>query len=308
MALVMALTLIALIGLAVAGGLAHTVASQRAAVLSQNAATLDAAADRALGTVLSDAPLYGLASIRLGESRSFELQMAEQSEISATVAVTRLAGDVLWMVAAVASRADTSAERRVNLVARFPSIGVPPPAALMTRGNLVLHDGVRFTADTARESDCAAGAGAAAIVAPGATVSVPSGLRVDTATFARDSAAYYLTQRQLAMLSRAPGVVHATGDTTISGGTLNGILLVDGALTVHGTFAASGLIIARGVIDASGATLTVRGVLLSFAAPSNVSTILTAASVEYSPCVVMNVMRVALSPRVVRSRSWAEFF
>ena len=306
-ALVMALTLLAMLGLAIAGGMAHTLVSQRAAILSQNAAMLDAAADRALGTVLGDANAYGLATLRLGEARALDVNFADTPQLSATVEVRRLAGGVLWMVAAVSSRADTTAQRRVNLVARFPVIGSLPPAGVVVRGPVRLGDGVRFSVDTSQDSDCAAGSGAAAIVAPGGAVRAPAGLRIDTASVAGDSATYYLTQPQLASLAMAAGVVRVMGDTTISGGVFDGILIVDGSLTLHGTFAASGLIVVRGGIDAGDAVLTVRGALLSFNA-SNVSTILTDLSVEYSPCVVAHVMRVALSPRRVRLRSWAEFF
>jgi len=308
MALVMALTLIALIGLAVAGGIAHTVASQRAATLSQNAAMLDAAADRVLGIVLGDAQAYGLAALRIGEARVFDVETGDTPGSSATVAATRLAGDVLWMVGTVTARTDTLAGRRVNLVARFPSAGAPPPAALVTRGTVTVGSGVRFSVDTTQEPDCASGSGAAVIVAPGATAHVPAGTRVDTAESARDSTTFFLSQRQLALLSSATDVVRVAGDTTINGGTFGGILIVDGSIVVRGTFVGSGLIVARGVIDASDATVTMRGALLSFAAPSSVSTIFTAGSVEYSPCVVAHVMRVALSPRVVRLRSWAELF
>jgi len=309
MALVMALTLLALLGLAIAGGLAQTVASQRAATLSQNAALLDAAADRALGTVLGDANAYGLSALTLGETRVFSINAADAPEISATLAVTRLAGGVLWMVASTASARDALAGRRVNLLARFPTIGAVPPAPLVARGPLQLGDDVRFTVDTTRGDDCAPGAGPAAIVAPGVTVRAPAGVRVDTADAARDSITYYLTSAQLAALAHAAGVVHVAGDTTITGGTLDGgsILVVDGSLTLHGTFSASGLIIVRGSVDASDAVFSMRGALLVYAA-SNVSTILTRGSVEYSPCVVARVMRVALAPRVVRLRSWAEFF
>jgi hypothetical protein len=308
MALVMALTLLALLGLGIAGGLAHTIASQRATKLSQNAAVLDAAADRALGIVLGDPNAYGLFALTLGETRTFTVDAPDAPEISATLAVTRLTGGVLWMVASTAPRGDAFAVRRVNLVARFPTIGPPPPAALVTRGDVRLDDDVHFTVDTTRDADCAAGAGPAAIVAPGATVHAPAGIFVDTADAARDSVTYYMTAAQLAALAKASGVVHVAGDTTIVGGVIDGILLVDGSLTVRGTFAASGLIIVRGGVDASDAVLSLRGALLVYATPPNVSTILTRASVEYSPCVVARVMRVALSPRVVRLRSWAEFF
>jgi len=64
----------------------------------------------------------------------------------------------------------------------------------------------------------------------------------------------------------------------------------------------------HGGVDAGDAVLSLRGALLVYATPPNVSTILTRASVEYSPCVVARVMRVALSPRVTRMRSWAEIF
>ena len=306
-ALLMALTLLALLGLAIAGGMAHTIASQRAATLSQNAASLDAAADRALATVLADANAYGVSTLRLGETRAFNLDVADMPQLSTTVSVTRLTGGVLWMVAAASSRADMAAGRRVNLVARFPTIGALPPAPIVTRGNLRLGDGVRFSVDSAQDADCAAAPVPAAIVAPGATVRAPSGIRVDTTDVARDSATYYLTQAGLAALATAAGVVHAAGDTTIAGGTFEGILIVDGSLTLHGTFAVSGLIVVRGAIDATDAVVSARGALLSFNA-SNVSTILTDLSVEYAPCVVARVMRVALSPRVVRLRSWSEFF
>jgi hypothetical protein len=305
MALVMALTLIMLLGLAIAGSFASTVALQRAAKLSQDAAVLDAAADRALGTVVGDANAYGLAALRLGESRTLDVPMPDAPEILATVAATRFPGGVLWMVAAVTQRHDTLYTRRVNLVARFPTGGVPP-AGLLTRGNLRLRDGMRFSSDTAQDAECAVGAVPAAIVGPGATVSVPAGVRVDTAELARDSAYYYLTQRQIA--SAPAGVVHVAGDTTIDGGAFNGMLIVDGSLVVHGTFVASGLIVVRGGVDASDGALELRGALLVFATPPNVSTILTAGFIEYSPCVVAHTLRVALSPRVVRLRSWAEFF
>jgi hypothetical protein len=212
------------------------------------------------------------------------------------------------MVGTVAARADTLAGRRVNLVARFPSAGAPPPAAVVTRGTVTIGSSVRLSVDTTQEPDCATGSAAAVIVAPGAAAHVPAGMRVDTAESARDSATFFLTQRQLTLLGAAAGVVHVAGDTTINDGTFDGILIVDGSLMLRGTFVGSGLIVARGVIDASDATVTMRGALLSFAAPSSVSTIFTAGSVDYSPCVVAHVMRVALSPRVVRLRSWAELF
>ena len=315
-ALVMALTLLALLGVAIAGGLAHTVVSQRAAMLSQNAAVLDAAADRALGTMLGDASSHGLAGLELGETRAFSMDAADTPQISATVAVTRLVGGVLWMVASVAPREDGGgvgvgaavAGRRVNLVARFPPIGAPPPAAIVARGNIRLGDDVRFTVDTTRDADCAAGVGPDVVVGPGASVRVPAGIRVDTADVARDSATYYMTMSQRAALSAAAGVVHVAGDTTITGGTFDGMLIVDGSLTLRGAFAASGVIIVRGGVDASDALFSLRGALLVYATPPNVSTILTGASVEYSPCVVARVMRAALSPRVIRMRSWAEIF
>jgi len=244
------------------------------------------------------------------------MDAADTPQISATVAVTRLVGGVLWMVASVAPREDGGgvgvgaavAGRRVNLVARFPLIGAPPPAAIVARGNIRLGDDVRFTVDTTRDADCAAGVGPDVVVGPGASVRVPAGIRVDTTDVARDSATYYMTMSQRAALSAAAGVVHVAGDTTITGGTFDGMLIVDGSLTLRGAFAASGVIIVRGGVDASDALFSLRGALLVYATPPNVSTILTGASVEYSPCVVARVMRAALSPRVIRMRSWAEIF
>jgi hypothetical protein len=229
-------------------------------------------------------------------------------DIVSEVGVTRVASGVLWIVGAASLKGDTTASRRVSLVARYPSIGRLPAAPIVTGGRVTLGAGVRFTADTSRDADCAVGSGASVIIAPGGAAQVPSGVRVDTAALARDSATYFLTGPQVAALASASGVVRVAGDTTIEGGSLDGILVVGGSLTLRGTFAGSGLIIVRGAIDAADAVVTMRGALLAYAAPPNVSTIFTDLSVEYAPCVVARAVRVALPPRAVRLRSWAELF
>ena len=133
---------------------------------------------------------------------------------------------------------------------------------------------------------------------------------VATSAAALDSATYYLTARQLALLRDGGRLVHVFGDTTIASGSFDGILIVDGALTIAGPFAATGLIVARGPIDASAGSFALVGALMSFA-PKNfgVAAIkFSGVTIRYSQCAVDRALRWAVSPRRVIQRSWVELF
>jgi hypothetical protein len=202
--------------------------------------------------------------------------------------------------------------RRLNLVARFPSIGVVPSGAVVSRGRVSIASDVAFPSDTATEPDCGGRATADVIVAPAADVvgSGAAAARVTHQAATTDSSTYFVTASQLATMGGALNFVHVRGDTIIAGGSFAGILVVDGALTITGPFAASGLLVALGRIDAKSGGLSVTGALMSFAAPADGSPAidLTGATIQYAGCAVARAFRVAFPPRPVRDRSWAELF
>jgi hypothetical protein len=279
-ALIAALALMTVLGLLIVGAVGSVVAAQRSAELARVDATLDAAADYALGTVLADPRGYGLADLALGRAQSYSIPLVDAGP--AAVSATRLPGGVLWLVAALASGGPDSGRRTMSLVARFPPIGLAPPAAIIARGEVV--------------------------VAPGSSASLGSGQRVAVSNAAGDSASYLLTVAQLAALdSSAPGaVVHVRGDTTIAGGAFEGVLIVDGSAAITGAFTLSGLLVARDSVAVSSG-LSVRGAMMAFGS-SQAAMRLAGGVIEYSPCQIARVLRRAVRPVPVRGRAWGELF
>jgi hypothetical protein len=227
--------------------------------------------------------------------------------VSASVAATRLPSGVLWMVAATSLAGLDSGARRVSLVARFPSLGPLPSAAIVSRGS-VRARGVTFGMDSTSDPECSATGAPAVVVGPGATADVVAGTPTAVRQSAADSATYYLAARQLVLLDSGSGVVHVHADTTIAGGSIAGILMVDGSLTIKGPLEVTGLIVARGAIVASSGGFSVTGAVMSFAPASSTAVNLGGATIQYSPCAVAHAFRVAAPPRAVRGRSWAELF
>jgi hypothetical protein len=58
-------------------------------------------------------------------------------------------------------------------------------------------------------------------------------------------------------------IIHMTGNTSLSNGTGQGILLVDGDLTKAGNFTFTGVVIARGTVRSSGSGNGVTGVVMA---------------------------------------------
>lgn len=307
-ALAAALGLIVLLGIMIAGALASSIGARRAVHLSQSDATLSASADYALGGALASWQEYLLADMPLGEAKVFESTVSQSAPVHVSVTVTRLPDDLLWLIADARSNGLDRGRRRFGLVARFGVPGRPPPGGVVARGNVSMSSDVRLALDTTGDVDCAAPRDSPdVLVAAGATWTAGTAVNVSTDARAADSAAYYLTARQRAWLDSASVVRHVSGDTTIAGGTYQGILLVDGALHITRPFTAIGVVIARGPIEASDSVF-VTGAIESFAATPQTSISLSSGAIVYAPCVIARMLRRASPPRPVRERSWSEIF
>jgi hypothetical protein len=307
-ALVAALGVMTLLGLMVAGAFAASLLSERSTRLTFSDASLSASADYAITTVLADPAGYGLADLPFGQARSFDVVVP--GDASATVSVTRLPTSVLWLVADASIAGIDQGHRRVNMVARFPTLAALPSAPLVARGNVIARDSVSFSTDTTGDPDCAAANAFDVITSPGATATVGDSARVGARASAADSTTYYMSSQQLALLDSAGPVVHVRGDTTITGGTFTGILVADGSITVAGASSFMGLVIARGAITATAGGFSLTGAMMAYGNPTNGTTAidLAGATIRYAPCVVANAMRRASRPKPVRQRSWAELF
>jgi len=307
-ALFAALSLTMIVGLLIAGAVATTRLMQQSWRVERTDVALTMDADAALSAVLSSLHGLGLDDTALGTAVTVTLPL-DNTRGTATVSVTRLPFGVLWMVADVAGTSADSGHRRVNLIARFPSILPPTGGAIVARGDVDLGSDVSITTDIDPEPDCEDARGAVVTVPPGAHVSFSDSSAVLSSGEASDSATYLLTALQLAALRRTGRFDHVLGDTTIVGGAFDGILIVDGSLTIAGPFTATGLIIARGPIVATG-PIAITGSVRSFSEPGigKLAIKFSGAAIRYSRCALDRALRRALDARVVSQRSWAEIF
>lgn len=286
-ALLSALSLLALLGLLVAGAVASASIAQRASRLALMDGPLAADADYALAAVLANSASYHLEDLPLGAASTLDVALPSGDGVRATVGVTRLPNGLLWLVASSSISGAERGSRRVNLIARFPLAFSPPAAPIVARSVATLAPDVVVLSDSSGDADCFA---------------APSTVPVQTA----DSSVVFATARQLALLDSAPGVVHVRGDTTIVGGSLTGILLVDGILTVDGPFTLTGLAIANAIRSTRG--FSVVGAVVGQAVGATPSVDLAGATIRYSPCTVSRSFRAAGAPRAVRGRAWSELF
>jgi hypothetical protein len=311
-ALFAALALMMIIALLVVGGAAASTLAHRASRLSQSDALLTAAGDYAANTLLADPVAYGLADLPLGQTHIVVIgDSAAGSATSARVAVTRLRNGVLWLVAEASIQGVDQGHRRINVVAHFPFLGPPPSAVVTSRGGVRVGNGVVFLSDSSHDdAECAVSASADVIVTPGSTNFGTDSVRVTAQGGAADSTTYFLSRGQLAALDETGLAVHVRGDTTIAGGVMDGVLIVDGNLTIAGAFAANGLLVVRGQIDAHVGGFSLTGAMMSFAPPSDSAPTvnLAGATLRYSRCAVDRGLRHTLLPQPVRQRSWAELF
>ena len=308
-ALVGALALLTVSGIVVAALVASSITAQRSTRLVGSDAAALASAEYAASSILAGASAYQLARLPLGVTRRFDVAVEQTSELRVDVGVTRLPHGVLWFVADAVLGGVDSTERRINLVAQFPDLGPLPAAAIESRGDVSLADDVTVTTDTTGDAECAARPGAPNVAAAeGATVAASPAVRVETRSVAADSDSYLLNPRQRSILASGPNVAHVVGDTTIGGGTFDGILLVDGALTITGSLVVTGVVVATGPIRTSGGRLSVTGALLSAYRGPGRAIDLAGSSLRFAPCVAATVLRAAATPRRVRDRAWVELY
>jgi hypothetical protein len=288
-ALLSALSLLALLGLLLAGALALTTIGQRAARASVSDGPLLGAADYAAGEILADPTRFALADLALGAPTRFDVPVPGVANIGSSVVATRLPNGVYWLVATATMAGADSARRRVNVVARTDWIGPPPAAPFVSRGSTSVGSDVVVMADSESEADCAVD-----------SISVAA-IQTD------DSAAVFDSSSQWNALAAASGVRVVHGDTTISSGAFEGILMVEGDLIVGGSFDMKGLIVARGRIRSSlGLRLT--GALVSQASGGGSTIDLGGATVRFAPCYLSRLLRRVSPVRASRGRGWVELF
>jgi hypothetical protein len=308
-ALFAALSLLALLGLLVAGGFATSLLDRRSAGVARTDAELTTAADYALYTALAGWETYGLAELRVGETRSLAVNTGIYAT-RASVSATPLPSGMLWLLASV-TRDGADGTRRGNLVARFPFVAYRPDAALTSNADVQIGADVHFSVDSTGDRGCAQIPISDVLLSPSAAINITDTTRTRI-TIARRASVADSTRYVLAIDSTTrrnnPHVIYIAGDTTLTDGSIDGVLIVTGRLRITGRFVFSGVVIAGRGIDATLGEPIVRGAVLAFGTPGTTVVQFARASLQFASCVAFRALQMAHAPRRVRERSWAEMY
>ena len=100
----------------------------------------------------------------------------------------------------------------------------------------------------------------------------------------------------------------APGDLQVTGGTGQGILLVNGDLSVAGGFQFFGVVIVTGHLKTTGTGGHFTGGVLAQNVDLEQNTVLGNAVISYSSCAAGMAMKSVASPVLARSRSWVDLY
>lgn len=104
-------------------------------------------------------------------------------------------------------------------------------------------------------------------------------------------------------------IIHARGSLKITGGSGQGVLLVEEDLEVSGGFEFYGPVIVRGTLKTTGTGGHFNGgVMAANVDLDDISTVLGDAVVNYSQCAITSALVGTATPRLVAQRGWAELF
>ena len=104
-------------------------------------------------------------------------------------------------------------------------------------------------------------------------------------------------------------IIHFTGDTKLTNGTGQGILLVDGDLTKAGNFSFYGVVIARGTVRSSGSNNGVTGIEMAADVDfGDAVTLSGSTTIQYSSCAVQQALSASSTLTSAKGRGWVNLY
>jgi hypothetical protein len=104
-------------------------------------------------------------------------------------------------------------------------------------------------------------------------------------------------------------IIHVTGDLKVTGGTGQGILLIDGDFTKAGNFSFYGIVVARGTIKASGSNNAIYGGEMAAAIDEgDAVTLAGSTKIQYSSCAITRALSASSYPVVAKGRAWVNLY
>jgi hypothetical protein len=291
-----------------------------------------AAAEAGLNTTAANVSGGMPDSLAVGDSVPFSGSFGSGAGGVYSGTVLRLNGELL-LIRAIGSDPAGSARRRLAMLIRFQADVSPIVAALTSAGVVGVRGSARVdgvdvdppgwdcparVADTVPEvAPPASILDWDALVAT-ATKRYPAGeveplgtlAPAGTATTCDASAPQNWGEpRRPAAVAGCAGyypAIYAAGDLAISGGTGQGLLLVEGDLDISGGAEFFGLVVVRGTLRMAGSGGRLIGGVAAGAADLAPGGPANSTGITYSSCAVSRALRQIIRIRRVRERSWAE--
>lgn len=202
-----------------------------------------------------------------------------------------------------------------------PGAVITPTATVTTKGSVTVTGNPAYTTSTAAADTNTYfnyGGSTYSSLAAAANITIPGGTYTGMAPVVSGSACLTSNPNNwgdpvrhtpaAACESYFP-IIHVTGDMKATGGTGQGILLVDGDLTEGGNFSFFGLVIARGTVRANGNSNAVTGAVMAAAVDLGDAVTLTGTTtVQYSSCALQTVMTNSSYPAPAKSRPWVDLY
>jgi hypothetical protein len=322
-ALLAVLAVVSLIAILAVATMAVTTRLTQGSVLAARDARLDAATSYGLATVILEWRQRGLSTIPAGMTRQAALAVPG-NPVTLGVTITRLDAEVFWIVAEATAIDDS--RRRENLLVRLSVPITDTLPAITAGGDVRLSRWFAVVPDSGpgclpRSADIRIGTEASLASSDGAL----PGTRLERNPAASDSSRLWriagvsmstlattadLVVAGAATMAAPTGVVWAKGDLTLTGGSGQGVLVVNGRLTFAGPVTYSGVIIVTGGFTATAAGSEIRGLLQAGPVGSGALAvdIRQAFTLLPSACASRSALAMALLPRPVGGRSWAELY
>jgi hypothetical protein len=104
-------------------------------------------------------------------------------------------------------------------------------------------------------------------------------------------------------------IIHVTGDLKVTGGTGQGILLIDGDFTKAGNFSFYGVVIARGAIKSTGSNNLIEGAEMAASIDEGDAVTLAGnTQIQYSSCAVQQALSASSSLVATKGRAWVNLY
>jgi len=207
-----------------------------------------------------------------------------------------------------------------NALTNMPGSVITPTATTTVNGSVTITGNPPFTTNAAAgDSNTYFNYGNSTYtsLAAAANVTLPGGTYTGIAPVAVGSTCSVTALNWGDPVRHAPAaacesyfpIIHITGDAHLSGGTGQGILLVDGDLTKSGNYSFYGIVIARVTIHSTGNINGITGIEMAASIDEgDAVTLAGSTTIQYSSCAVLQALSAPSNIAIAKRRAWVNLY